>query len=353
MEPTSDTLRIRVADSPDSSLNILEVDRSILQCWSSCAKGLPATADEWDVSQLLIEGQPVQRETVVAWLNALYDIVYGKPFEQQEKSPVHNITGLAQLLAFADAVGSSRGVLRALDARMSADSLVAVVDIGDTEVILSCNCCYYFSDATALPLTCLSPGQQASACRPRTAAVANSAEDKARFCLQFAQQLEMLLFLAFKLQMTQLQQVLQTCISNNSCWTDSVLNTPAALDAIMSARMLSAGVTPGCQSLRDAFITRSSAQLCAFAGGSGRQQLLKPLGLSAEQQQPLTFKAEALADFYCYRKGQVLKVELDLFGVSYMRLTLDGRVNDNAARGAPCTGAALAVAASRGGSGSA
>lgn len=91
------------------------VDRTLLAAYSSCARGLPADATEWDVSQLVLLGQPVKRETVVKWLNAAYKPIHGDVYEHQHNNPASSMSGLAQLLAFADAVGSSRGLLLAFD----------------------------------------------------------------------------------------------------------------------------------------------------------------------------------------------------------------------------------------------
>jgi hypothetical protein len=48
----------------------------VVQLFSLCAAGLPAQAAGqdavWDLSSLLIDGRPVSRATVVAWLNASY-----------------------------------------------------------------------------------------------------------------------------------------------------------------------------------------------------------------------------------------------------------------------------------------
>lgn len=105
-------LRIKLAIVDWGTADPLEADRTILAAFSSCIRGLPAEADEWDISQLLIEGQPVQRQTVVAWLNMAYSQALDEPFEQDTELD-DSMAGLAQLLAFADAVGPTKGLLRA------------------------------------------------------------------------------------------------------------------------------------------------------------------------------------------------------------------------------------------------
>jgi len=47
-------------------------------------------------------------------------MVKAEDFESQEPSVAHTLRGMGQLLAFADAVGSSRGLLVALDSQADA-----------------------------------------------------------------------------------------------------------------------------------------------------------------------------------------------------------------------------------------
>lgn len=55
----------------------------------------------------------MQRSTVIAFLNCAYSRVLDSEFQRQQEDPRHTVTGLTQLLGFADAVGASRGVLAA------------------------------------------------------------------------------------------------------------------------------------------------------------------------------------------------------------------------------------------------
>lgn len=52
---------------------------------------------------------------------------------------------------------------------------------------------------------------------------------------------------------------------------------------------------------------------------------LRPLDVSAEQKQPIQFKAQVLEDLLFYREGQIVDVELDLFGKSSMILRAAGQ----------------------------
>jgi hypothetical protein len=296
----------------------LVADRFCVQCYSSCARGLPAAAEEWDISQLLPEGQPVQRETVVCWLNSVYGIVEGENLEYQEPSPSGSMAGLAQLLAFADAVGTSRGLLLVLDEKVSAaGSLVAEVQMGKQQLQLAADSCHVFYDMP-LELCCLLPST-AKYCRVGTG---DSAEEKEGLRQQFAQQVEALLYLAYKLQLPQLQQVVRQCISCNSC-TDFSLLDAEAMRAVASPRVLDAA--GGCGDAQRAFIASCGFELGAFAEDSwstSNRQLLRPLGLTPENHkvQPIKFSAELMRDLFCFKEGEVVNVELDLFKTSTVKL---------------------------------
>jgi hypothetical protein len=51
--------------------------RSLSCAVSDSARGLPAAAEEWDVSGLLLDGQPFTRETVSCWLSCAYSAIHG------------------------------------------------------------------------------------------------------------------------------------------------------------------------------------------------------------------------------------------------------------------------------------
>lgn len=140
----------------------LVTDRFSVQCYSSCARALPAAAEEWDLSQLLLEGQPVQRETVVSWLNAMSQHLNNEPMigdDPETDRPARSMASLAQLLAFADAVGTSRGLLLAIDAQVSAGApLVAEVQMGEQQLQLAADSYCCFSKDATLSMWCLHAG---------------------------------------------------------------------------------------------------------------------------------------------------------------------------------------------------
>jgi hypothetical protein len=95
-------LSIKIASVPP-----LQADSLLVRSMCDSARGLPAAAEEWDVSGLLLDGQPFSRETISCWLSCVNSLVDGPavlgPLDIEQLSTV---TGLTQVLAFADAVGS-------------------------------------------------------------------------------------------------------------------------------------------------------------------------------------------------------------------------------------------------------
>jgi hypothetical protein len=105
-------LRLQLAvDEPDKPP--LEASTRLLHACSTCAFGLPRDSSTWDLSNLLIDGHPVSRDTVTAWLKVIYKQYEDVPFGEAVPPAPASATRLYQLLAFADAVGSSRGVVKA------------------------------------------------------------------------------------------------------------------------------------------------------------------------------------------------------------------------------------------------
>lgn len=85
----------------------------IVRSCCSCGGGLPKDAAAWDLSTLLVGGEPVQRDTVVAWLNCAYLRITDEQYEEQDEDQRGTVAGLTQLLTFADAIGSQRGIIAA------------------------------------------------------------------------------------------------------------------------------------------------------------------------------------------------------------------------------------------------
>lgn len=110
----------------------------------SCSKVAAALAEQgsgsgpliWDLGCLLVppHSLPVRRATVVAWLNSIYRAISSCDFEEQTEDTYTSCTAssLIELLAFADAVDTERGILLSC----LPDDLVIRSSLGDQAVQL-------------------------------------------------------------------------------------------------------------------------------------------------------------------------------------------------------------------------
>lgn len=165
----------------------------------------PAEGESWDVSMLLagLSARVCQRDTVLGFLNAASMLVHGVAFEQQDSKPEHSAAGLLDLLLFADAVGSSRGLLSALDesaaAAAAAGKLTAQVSRAagaEKETLeLSLACGHYFSKSNPLLLRRYAEGSTAAAVSVFTAA---DEDERAAVQRQVADLLEPLLHITYR-----------------------------------------------------------------------------------------------------------------------------------------------------------
>jgi hypothetical protein len=275
---------------------------------SSVASGLPDTGDEWDLSGLLVDGQPVSRATAVAWLNAAYQAVREQDFEQQNDSPVCSVDGLYRLLSFADAVGSTKPLLRACCSQLQSMKLHA--QLGQQQVALATDgTSYYINSVSHMLLR--QPDFSKVGVPIEEAPAAASAEEQQAFKQQVAAQTEQLLWLAHKLQLQPLLQHLGRFVHALSQFYTSLL----------------------CDVLNDVF-TRRVVEAAGVAGlPGGKQMLMNELlgevfrltdssitGLAEEQRQPLRFEAALPSTLSGFPRGAKVAVELDLFGKSTMTL---------------------------------
>lgn len=116
---SGDRLVIKLAAAGSGPNPELAADTVTLRSCCSCCEGLPTDAEVWDISSMLVAGKPVKRQTAVEWLNAVYSRLDDSCFEDQEESEVQTMTDLFELLMFADAVGSRRGILLHCIGRLS------------------------------------------------------------------------------------------------------------------------------------------------------------------------------------------------------------------------------------------
>jgi hypothetical protein len=85
----------------------------VLRLVCSCLKNAPAS-DTWDLSSLLVDGSPVSSETVTAVLSVIYSSMGALDFEPPPAAGQYSLAQLLEMLLFADAIGCSRGVLNDL-----------------------------------------------------------------------------------------------------------------------------------------------------------------------------------------------------------------------------------------------
>lgn len=120
--PLDGYMRIHLhADANDAQAPLI-AEALILRSCSSIVKDLPADAQVLDLSTMLQDnGEPVQRKTVLTWLNCAYSRILDTPFSDELEGGEDmrcTAPGLATLLTFADAMGSTRGVLAACLSRL-------------------------------------------------------------------------------------------------------------------------------------------------------------------------------------------------------------------------------------------
>jgi len=313
MQSSEELLRIKAAETDA----LIIADRALVAACSSCAKGLPADSDGiWDVSQLQLEGQTVQRETVVAWLNRCYQLIHGSPFETQAADPASSIRGLTQLLSFADAVGSSRGLLLALDT--DATLLPAQVEVDGTLHQLPLDRCYQLIKLTPR----LNQGGDSGQWQLRGFTATSFAEGatisnavcKDALVQQVIHQVEPLLYLAHKLGLPVLKASVRRMIMCSSCKAEPLLDD-AALDSIVSDRVLAVPqlVAPVGSNSKAAMLQSLTMQrLLGDDGVLGSLEGLQRLTTSGNPAGILQYKTTLTDDFLCYKAGQQVTMRLYL-----------------------------------------
>jgi len=291
----------------------------ILRSCCSCAEGLPADPQEWDLRQLQINGTAVQREAVVAWLNCAYSRILDSVFEEQQSDDAdyayytETVAGLAQLLAFADAVGSRAGILRSC--LMHIDELVLQVQLPfNTFRLQTDGRAYYISSDHCL--TYCSP-----TARSYNHAPFPSDEAEETFLQQAAQQTEALLFEAQRLQLQPLMDRLHSFIASGTFRNTAIFY--GRLEDIFTERVLTASLpahaSPG---TKEAWISSVLTLPCGVSRNHNVNHLLDVRSLYDHNRHrgPINFSASLLQDFMGSRAGDRVDVELDLFDRSVIQI---------------------------------
>lgn len=317
-------VRIILASADNSGQPQQEISANIhiLRSCCSCAEGLPADAQEWDLRQLQINGTAVQRETVVAWLNCAYSRILETVFEEQSDSGdtcyayyTETVAGLAQLLAFADAVGSRAGILRACIRHI--DELVLQVQLPfNTFRLLTDGRAYYISRDHCL--TYCSPTARSYS---HTQFPDDEAEEA--FLQQAAQQTEALLFEAQRLQLQPLMDRLHSFVASGTFRDEAIFY--GRLEDIFTERVLTAALPAhASQGAKEDWISSVLTLPCGFSQHQNVNHLLDvrsdPYG---RHRDPIFFSASLRQDFMGSRAGDRVDVEVDLFDRSVIQI---GRV---------------------------
>jgi hypothetical protein len=252
---------------------------------------------------------------VVAWLNAAYQHTYQADYEQQD-NPARSMEGLYQLLAFADAVGTTKGVLQACCSQLQLLQLHA--QLGQTQVALLTDGTDYCFDSMSKRLrqqTNINADNSAVTGAPAAA----TAEEQRAFKQQVVAQTEQLLWLAYRLQLQPLAQRLQMFIRALSMFSTSLL-AGGLVDSVITARVLEAAGVNNLPGGKQVLLNSISSEHVAFTEQLSVQTVLRPTGLAVSQQQPVKFTAVVRRTLLQLPQGATVPVELDIFGKSTIKI---------------------------------
>lgn len=318
--------------SEDDSLTILVSDEhklvvqaSLVRICSFCAAGLPAEAAEWDLRLLRMDGEPVDLATVIGWLNCVYERLQDEPFMQQDRDVRHTVAGLTRLLAFADAVGTTRGVMAACVTQLaelhmkveipaSHRSVNMTVETDGRVYLFAGENPYYwdaYDDFRPRELACATPSRDV---RP-VAGISSTISQQRVFKQRVAQQIEPLLHLAHKLELRPLINHLHTFISSSTIKDSCILW--GVLEAVFTDRVLNTVLSEhASEKAKSAWIDSVLSARCGCAADSGLGSLLRPVSRSRTPER-VAFEAQLCAPLLGSQAGDRVQVSLDLFGDSH------------------------------------
>ena len=280
---------------------------SVLRTFSDSARGLPANSEEWDVSGLLLDGQPFSRDTVSCWLSSAHSAVDGlEELGPQDIQHLSTVTGLTQVLGFADAVGSCVSLLKAACSQLQ--QLKFVVQLPEQVLELSVTGrAYFWLDKQ------LSRYDLDKICT--VGFLLDSDEQLRDVQQQVAQQLSALLLLGHMLWLHPLLDLLHQFTMLNARPDQNYLLSGVAgfvfTDAVLDAALGSSTLS------KELYISSVMSQPFSLTPHAfGHSSLLQPVGPMSydTSNSVLMFDAELMRDFDGGRAGETVEVELDLFG---------------------------------------
>jgi hypothetical protein len=317
-----DTLQIKLAD--EEGRGPLQAQLLVLLPMSQCVRSLPDKT-EWDLSSLLINGQPVNRSTVVSWLNRVYNHLRGCDYEAQEVQP--SATSLYQLLVFADAVGSEKVLLKAC-VSAHAETSRFVLKLGQKEVQLSVNGMYYFASQTdqqPLKLYGRVPPRSSGPLVTVQVGTAASLRERSAFMSQLAAQVEQLLFIAYKLQLDQLLEKVTKFFQSSTLFGAGHSVLGGFQGTIVSQRVMDAAA--GSPDGKTALINHLTQVPCSSMEREPHsthvheiniRELLKPVNLPADANKLLRYTARLTEAAFGMPAGALVEVESSHFGNTIM-----------------------------------
>ena len=297
------------------------------------------------VATVQVEGQPVQRPTVTAYLDSAYKHAYGEPFresrqqeepaaqkpkkgrqqqnQQQAPAPpaaagdllqqapaqaapgVSTFAAMTHLLLFADAVGSTAPLMHACAAGIDKLCLHVQLPTG-RKLDLSIRTPYFWDPESSFSLGMVTEQQQGLLVA--TFSAADFASVKAALVQQVQAQTEALLYTAYNLQLSEVAEAVQDFIRMQTRFPESVLRD--AMRPVLSPRVMDAAA--GYRSLQEMLLLNHLiTQPCSFKRGTSRvPNAFVPVNLSTEQQQPTKFTAEMVVDAFGSSKGEQVPVEV-------------------------------------------
>lgn len=315
------TLRLLL---PDGEGDALEAEEAAVRLISECAAGLPAGAELWDLTGFTLDGQQVKRRTVVRWLNAVYQTIYAEDFDA-ELEPDNSVSGFVELLAFADAVGTTYGGLRTITSSENLDGLKLHISLGDQQLELTTDGTSYTAHRKNDVLRLYS-----GTLHQKSTEVAFGFDDAQLDTLrqQAAVQVEELLYYGYRMQLKQvLDRVLQFVRMNTLFWQSvfpskgGIAGSTLLCNHVLTKRVVQAALGSNILG-KDALARELTGTLVTFSNDrpSPAAVVLEPINLPEYQMQPLEFSAVLKQDLMGTPKGTVVAVKLDLFGRSVLRI---------------------------------
>jgi hypothetical protein len=312
----------------------------VLRLVCSCFKNAPAS-DTWDLSTLLVNGSPVNHTTVIAVLSVIYSSMGALGYEMGRRFRQDSLSQLLNMLLFADAVGCSRTVLGQLagllgsTARDELDITLTNSTAGScssnratTEaaeqggsttsskrITLQLTSMYsiepYYTDEESADGYELNRwyGQHSMSCTRLTGQQAEQLRQQA------AQQLEVLLFVGFKLD---LQQLLQPALSFLRASSLFLRCDTSRGGAIFSQRVqAAAGSASGFE-----LLSRSCVQQ-PLGSGFGINIVFKDVQFDAVEEGAeahiVSFRGTLKQNLYAFEEGTRVRAKFNSYGLVKLR----------------------------------